>query len=650
MRIGKYEILGTLSVSGDSELSGDLDQRDIARLDTNILLLGFYRAIDNSKIIYNLASGMVDEYEDQSGIDSGNSSSYSYNATDDYYTTSLETLMSTSPYAQFTLNEINGTTTIDTGSGANNGTASTDISNLTSTGKINTAYEFNGSSEYVNLDNLLADIQSDNIGSISLWFKANATDGILFSLGKTNSDYRLFVNIGDVSIYVFTVINGSTKWQTYTSLSLNTWTHLVISHNGTEPVIYKNGINVTNFSTSTDKTIWINDFSGNLDNARLGCGNWANNGNVGFYNGILDDVRYYKTALTATEIAILYNAGTGTELSKPYCHYKCNDNAGNTTVTDNGLGAHNGTASTNTSNLSETGKINNCFHFLSASTRKIDITTLATAIKDDKIGAISFWINIDSTDDYHFWSFSKASTPEYRLNMSIDTVDMYVDCYVNNLAKWRIKVALPSVGVWTHYVVVHNGVSPVLYKNGVDITSFYNSNDLTAWMSALGANIDTGRIGNIKFFNLGEIAYTNGKIDDWRYYRTPLSQSDVQKIYNYGHGTENAEPLTTVAGLTLQSIANTAESAPSEARIVLFEEDVDDVTLNTDLKAYISRDNGTTWSQATLTNEGNYDSNKQILTGEADVSGQPSGTNIKYKITTHNNKYLTLHGVGINWD
>jgi hypothetical protein len=102
--------------------------------------------------------------------------------------------------------------------------------------------------------------------------------------------------------------------------------------------------------------------------------------------------------------------------------------------------------------------------------------------------------------------------------------------------------------------------------------------------------------------------------------------------------------------MTLISTTTTAVATPTKSRIVLFEEDVDSITLNTDLKAYMSRDGGTTYTQHTLVNEGNYDTSKRILASESiDISGQPSGTSMKWKVESLNNKDLKLHGVGNNW-
>jgi len=103
-------------------------------------------------------------------------------------------------------------------------------------------------------------------------------------------------------------------------------------------------------------------------------------------------------------------------------------------------------------------------------------------------------------------------------------------------------------------------------------------------------------------------------------------------------------------GMTLISNSIVAEAEADNARIVIFEEDVDAVTINTDLLAYLSRDGGTTFSQVTLADEGDYENGKRILTGTVDISGQPSGTNMEWKIVTTNSKELKIHGVGELWD
>ena len=72
--------------------------------------------------------------------------------------------------------------------------------------------------------------------------------------------------------------------------------------------------------------------------------------------------------------------------------------------------------------------------------------------------------------------------------------------------------------------------------------------------------------------------------------------------------------------------------------------------LNTDILGYISRDAGTTWTQGTLVDAGSFDDTTNILTMNAvDISGQPSGTSMRYKIVTANAKEQRLHGAWLAW-
>ena len=117
---------------------------------------------------------------------------------------------------------------------------------------------------------------------------------------------------------------------------------------------------------------------------------------------------------------------------------------------------------------------------------------------------------------------------------------------------------------------------------------------------------------------------------------------------------------TNVAGadITLQSTDATAkDGAPSTADLImLIDNGAGTTTENTDIKAYISRDSGSNFTQGTLVDEGLWtigDSLKRILAfHNLDISGQPSGTSICYKITTHNqsaSKDTQIHAVSYGW-
>jgi len=63
-------------------------------------------------------------------------------------------------------------------------------------------------------------------------------------------------------------------------------------------------------------------------------------------------------------------------------------------------------------------------------------------------------------------------------------------------------------------------------------------------------------------------------------------------IMRYLEGAEGS------GNMTLESNTQTAQASPTEGRLMLYEQDTDSITPGTDIKGYVSRDGGTTWSGA----------------------------------------------------
>jgi hypothetical protein len=107
------------------------------------------------------------------------------------------------------------------------------------------------------------------------------------------------------------------------------------------------------------------------------------------------------------------------------------------------------------------------------------------------------------------------------------------------------------------------------------------------------------------------------------------------------------------ANLTLISNATTAEAVPTKGDLVMtYTNGAGTATVNTDIKAYASRDDGTTWTQLTLASQGSTGAHTILSAHDLDISGQPSGTDMRYKITTHNQsvtKETRVHAVSLGW-
>ena len=104
--------------------------------------------------------------------------------------------------------------------------------------------------------------------------------------------------------------------------------------------------------------------------------------------------------------------------------------------------------------------------------------------------------------------------------------------------------------------------------------------------------------------------------------------------------------------MTLVSNATTAESAPTKGDIVLtYTNGAGTATLNTDLTAEYSADNGSTWTSMSLTKQGTTGGH-EIVTAHNVTLTSTSGTAMRYRIKTLNqsaSKSTNIQAVSLGW-
>ena len=102
--------------------------------------------------------------------------------------------------------------------------------------------------------------------------------------------------------------------------------------------------------------------------------------------------------------------------------------------------------------------------------------------------------------------------------------------------------------------------------------------------------------------------------------------------------------------LTVASNSIALASVPATIIPVVRIKHVDSATAGTDYNLYVSRDGGTTYSSAASLTDwvtDPFETNVHIVYGApVDVSGQPSGSNLRLKIITSNNKSLEVRDWG----
>ena len=105
--------------------------------------------------------------------------------------------------------------------------------------------------------------------------------------------------------------------------------------------------------------------------------------------------------------------------------------------------------------------------------------------------------------------------------------------------------------------------------------------------------------------------------------------------------------------MTLVSNATTAEAVPTKGDLVMtYTNGAGTNVVNTDIKGYVSRDNGSTYTQGTLVSQGTTGGHTILTFHDLDISSQPSGSSMRYKIETLNqsiSKYANIQAVSLGW-
>jgi hypothetical protein len=182
----------------------------------------------------------------------------------------------------------------------------------------------------------------------------------------------------------------------------------------------------------------------------------------------------------------------------------------------------------------------------------------------------------------------------------------------------------------------NTGGSPDTRRGGGG-SSYYGHPQITSGATQAATGCEAGGTASPFYVDTGE----GGNIGC----SAPVHGEDGYMLFT---GTQTLSASTTATTIVSGTFA--ATDPVTTGRIVIFEENVDTPTLNTDVIASISRDGGSNFTTATLTDSGYVtgSSGQRILTGQANVSGQPAGQSMRWKLALANNT-VKIHGVSLQW-
>ena len=152
---------------------------------------------------------------------------------------------------------------------------------------------------------------------------------------------------------------------------------------------------------------------------------------------------------------------------------------------------------------------------------------------------------------------------------------------------------------------------------------------------------------------------------DWGGERLTRSVSATYRYYRWAFTANNGNPSPTgyviddiylIGGTptpsTYTSETFTAGSAPIIATIKARVNASSAPVSGSTLTLYASRDNGTTWTTVpfTVTPPNYFSDNRHFISGSVDISGQPSGTQMKYKLEAVIGDFTSIDAVVMEWE
>ncbi|MFG1705508.1 LamG-like jellyroll fold domain-containing protein [Nonomuraea sp. M3C6] len=208
-----------------------------------------------------------------------------------YTATYAPTPVNTGLVAAYGMNEGTGATVGDASGKSNTGTTSN--TTWSNSGKYGKALSFNGSNAYVNIPDSTT-LRLTTGMTLEAWLNPATATGYRTALIKQHSSgvaYALWANADNNRPYTEIVTTTDQGLPGTAGLPLNTWTHLTATYDGTTLRLYTNG-------TQTAQKTVTGTIRSDTQALRIGGSSlWGE-----YFNGLIDDVRVYNRALTATEI------------------------------------------------------------------------------------------------------------------------------------------------------------------------------------------------------------------------------------------------------------------------------------------------------------------------------------------------------------
>lgn len=378
-------------------------------------------------------------------------------------------------------------------------------------GFANSAFAFDGVQSAVTAKNA-AQLNSGKT-TISFWVKVNKLPGqgevYLLSHGGWQERWKISLPSHGRPVFTTNSAAGIKDMDTDSvSLPVGAWRQLVMVHDGTNDKIYVNGV--------LKKSVAV---AGDLNNTTkpLGIG-WNPIDTANYFNGSIDEVTIYNSALTDVQITALYTAQSlvPTVAAGRVASYSFKGSG-----FDSSSFANHATLTNVKATTDRFGYGASAYEFNGTSS---NIKASNSAQLNSPATSISFWVKVNAlpTNGEVFllsnggwqerWKISLPGhgKPVFTTNETSGISDM--DAGDGN--------ALP-VGIWKHVMMTHDGVNDKIFIDGVK----------KATKAVVGNLNNTTKPLGIGFDPIDNGSYFNGSLDEVQIYNYAFAEADVTALY-----------------------------------------------------------------------------------------------------------------------
>ena len=407
-------------------------------------------------------------------------------------------------------------------------------SNITyAAGKFDNAAVFNGSSSSISTSYTVPAISTQ---SISIWFKTSSTGAYrtLFSDAPSNGaavNTRMQLYITPTSTFDIVIGTNSSYWigssNSISSYIDGNWHNIVITYSGTNVKSYIDGSLFQSFTSTAA--------FGTAGNQSLVFGKAGLN-NVNYWNGSIDQVRIFNTALPQSAVTALYNETVATSSSASINYVDVNPNSvayyKMSSAADQ-LGNYNGTATS--VNFNTEGKFGFAGAFNGSSSK---ILLPRNIVLNTESTAVSCWVKdvVAPSSGYDTIYEGNGNDYFYITANSSGEIQTYPDNYQDpNYPRYNTTLVTTNSNItdgnW-HNVVVVSKIATAANGGGYKIYIDGNLNAYVDYSSSMRRNSGNTRGSSIGSENTGVDSFLNGKIDQIRIYDSAISSANVTALYN----------------------------------------------------------------------------------------------------------------------